>query len=530
MEFEEVKEGEILKKIGEHISRKKENEKQGGESGELGDLKQGVFEAIGLLYQLYDSGLVPQETRHRLLKRIIQRLIRTHTAAQIEFNRNMTNVANGLAGKTQEITHHLKKLNKLLLDQEKRIQEFSDQIHQEREERKNLQKRLEAALSNQSDLIQEFNQHVQRIHHRIDEEKNAVYEIVEAVKKEVQEQLEAREASLHNRINDEKKGLLEVLDSAKGELIYKIDSQGESLHDRITQTFQNIHKRIDDEKESMRKSLPDFGTLDYKIQEAKDHASHLVEIVDQELKKLGEKLNPRNIFHLYQEENRTYDEIYFMLEENFRGTDEAISERQDFYQKRLSEHHESLGNKKGYYLDLGCGRGELLKLLRDNDIPVKGVDNSSRMIEHCKKRGLPVVLDNGLDYLKNLPDDHLRGIISLQVIEHLSIREMFEFFALSRQKLQPGGTLIVETVNPESVYALRWFYMDYTHNRPLPAPLVRFFFLAAGYDKVDVFLRSPVEGWKQLGITGKKGVIDDNFHKLNNFLFGYQDFAVQGIK
>jgi len=152
------------------------------------------------------------------------------------------------------------------------------------------------------------------------------------------------------------------------------------------------------------------------------------------------------------------------------------------------------------------------------------------MVQYCREIGLEVSPGDGIEHIKSLPDSSLRGVIALQVIEHLSIRQLFEFFYLTFQKLQPGGALVVETVNPESFYALRWFYTDYTHNKPLPAPLTEFLFQYTGYRQVEFFLRSPVEGWRQMAVTGKNRLLDDNFHKLNNLLFGFQDYAIKGIK
>ena len=112
----------------------------------------------------------------------------------------------------------------------------------------------------------------------------------------------------------------------------------------------------------------------------------------------------------------------------------------------------------------------------------------------------------------------------------MSIRELFEMFYVVNQKLKPGGIFIVETINPESLYSMRWFYMDCTHNRPLPAPLVEFFYHYSGFRNVETILRSPIEGWRQMAMTETNQTADDNFNKLNNILFGYQDYMIRGIK
>ncbi|MCX6999027.1 MAG: class I SAM-dependent methyltransferase, partial [Candidatus Sumerlaeota bacterium] len=341
---------------------------------------------------------------------------------------------------------------------------------------------------------------------------------------------EEEKAAINKRIDDERNTIYEVIETIKLYLVSTIDKNNDLTSDRIGHLQQMLHKRIDDEKEGLLKTLPGFGTLDFKTQEAKDHASRLADLLDDKINKLASLLTARNIFRLLQQEDNINDETYLHLEEQFRGSEESIRERQDFYLNMISEHNTALGETGGAYLDFGCGRGELLKLLKENDIPCQGVDSNLSMVEYCKDNNLDVYHTDGLELLNSLPDNHLRGIIALQVIEHLSTSEIFDLLDMGRRKLQPGGIFVVETVNPESFYALRWFYIDYTHHRPLPFSLTEFLFQYVGFRETQVFWRSPVEDWRHLSVTKKWKIIDDNFHKLNNLLFGFQDYAVRGIK
>jgi O-antigen chain-terminating methyltransferase len=341
---------------------------------------------------------------------------------------------------------------------------------------------------------------------------------------------EEEKVAINKRIDDERNAIYEVIETIKLFLVSAIDKNNDLTSDRIGHLQQMLHKRIEDEKEGLLKALPGFGTLDFKTQEAKDHASRLADQLDDKINKLASLLTARNVFRLLQQEDTINDETYLRLEEQFRGSEESIRERQDFYLNMISEHNTALGETDGAYLDFGCGRGELLKLLKENDIPCQGVDSNLSMVEYCKENNLDVYHSDGLELLNSLPDNHLRGIIALQVIEHLSTREIFDLLDLGHRKLQPGGIFVVETVNPESFYALRWFYIDYTHHRPLPFSLTEFLFQYVGLRETQVFWRSPVEGWRQLSVTKKWKIIDDNFHKLNNLLFGFQDYAVRGIK
>ena len=91
-------------------------------------------------------------------------------------------------------------------------------------------------------------------------------------------------------------------------------------------------------------------------------------------------------------------------------------------------------------LDLGCGRGEFLDLLREAGIDSLGVDIDPGMVERCRRKGHDaVVLGDGLDYLDGLADASLGVIFSAQVIEHLPFASLIRLLALARRKLAPDG-------------------------------------------------------------------------------------------
>ncbi|MBN1901049.1 methyltransferase domain-containing protein [Candidatus Sumerlaeota bacterium] len=502
MDFEKIKEDEILKKINQYISESGNYGSPANPDNLLNGFNDDFFRTLSILQQVKDPTQIPRDTRFRFLKRVIQRLFRTFTRGQVEFNRIATDVLNRLAGDIRQFFHFYQ-LN--LLEHNKRIEDLHSILENQRQSLKEI---LE-------DLIRKTNQGFERLIQQTDATSNYLQKEMDQKSNQIQEGL----SLLHKRIDDERGSIFSVMESIK-----------ESLHDRIGHVQQNLHQRIDDEKKSIYDSVPGFGFVENKIQETKDHNEKLVKLIDGELRKVEARFNPAEIYGLYQEQNNITDEIYFKLEQNFRGTDEYIAERQDFYRNLLSAHHEEMKDAEGYYLDVGCGRGELLKMLQSDNIPSRGIDINDQMVEKCREIGLSVSRDDAISYLKSLPDGELRGVVALQVIEHLSIKTLFEFLYLIHEKLQPGGIVVLETINPESVYALRWFYMDYTHNRPLPAPLVQFFLYMAGFTQLETILRSPVEGWKQMAVTGKDIMLDDNFNKLNNFLFGYQDYAIRAIK
>ncbi len=152
-------------------------------------------------------------------------------------------------------------------------------------------------------------------------------------------------------------------------------------------------------------------------------------------------------------------DVYRGFEEIFRGAEPFIRERQRIYLDVVGA--------RGPVLDVGCGRGEFLELLREARIDSKGIDLDVGMVEHCREKGLDVEQANALDHLERLPDASLGAIFSAQVIEHLGYDDLLRYLALSAQKLQPNGVFVAETVNPHSIRAYKMFWLDPTHQTPI---------------------------------------------------------------
>ena len=134
-------------------------------------------------------------------------------------------------------------------------------------------------------------------------------------------------------------------------------------------------------------------------------------------------------------------------------------------------------------LDCGCGRGELLELLRDAGIEASGVDLDEGMLAEARKLGLDVVAGDAVHALAQAPAGAYGAVTAMQVIEHLPERALKEFLGAARHALRAGGRLIVETVNPHSVVALKAFWLDPTHQHPLFPEVVLELCREAGFDQ-----------------------------------------------
>jgi 2-polyprenyl-3-methyl-5-hydroxy-6-metoxy-1,4-benzoquinol methylase len=175
---------------------------------------------------------------------------------------------------------------------------------------------------------------------------------------------------------------------------------------------------------------------------------------------------------------------YFAFEQQFRGSRDEIKRRQAAYIEFF--------RGKQNVLDVGAGRGEFLELLAENGVPATGVDMSEDMVEYCHDRGLRVVCADALEHLAGLPDCSLDGVFTAQLVEHLEPSTIVRLIGLCAAKLKPGGTMVAETVNTGCPAALASFYLDPTHVRPVPWPLLRFIFEQASFAVRCIRFSSPV--------------------------------------
>lgn len=138
-------------------------------------------------------------------------------------------------------------------------------------------------------------------------------------------------------------------------------------------------------------------------------------------------------------------------------------------------------------LDIGCGRGEFLELLRDQTIAAGGIDSSPEMIAACRQKNLTnTEVSDAITYLRRQRDATLGSIFCCHVIEHLPVDSLREFFTLAWKKIKPGGVLIVETVNPHNLPAFKLFWLDPTHQHPLFPEYLEWCCRSGGFSDVGI--------------------------------------------
>jgi SAM-dependent methyltransferase len=177
---------------------------------------------------------------------------------------------------------------------------------------------------------------------------------------------------------------------------------------------------------------------------------------------------------------------YFGFESRMRASSE-VRERQLPYVDDLRDH--------APVLDVGCGRGELLALLRTAGVEARGIDADADMVAYARGEGLDVEQADVLAYLGEQHDASLGAIFAGQLVEHLPPPALFRFLELAHAKLRDGGVLIVETINPLSPIALRNYFADLTHAQPLVPETLAQLVRRAGFDALETrYLHEPERG------------------------------------
>lgn len=236
----------------------------------------------------------------------------------------------------------------------------------------------------------------------------------------------------------------------------------------------------------------------------------------------GAKTKRNSNSELTEAAKHRLDAFYFSFENRFRGPREEIKRRVRFYLPIVKKCR--AGTRGRPIVDLGCGRGEWLELLREQKLTASGVDLNKTMIDQCKQRGLKVVQADALEFLRGLPDDSHGAITGFHIIEHLPLDTLVSLIAETFRVLHPGGVAIFESPNCKNLMVGACsFYIDPTHRHPIFPETAQFMLENKGFERVTLEYLCPME-------SAEIGDINRESAHLRELLYGPRDFGVIGYK
>src|SRR5437868_8658898 len=233
------------------------------------------------------------------------------------------------------------------------------------------------------------------------------------------------------------------VDRVDSELDRRLELGDQELGSRLEDLAQRLGSRLDETRYGLSERIDaELAAL--------TEARRLLDEVDERLtrtERRGDGGAPRTVA---PQPAATAFPDHFAFESKLRGQTESVRERQRIYVDDFRE--------AAPVLDVGCGRGELLALLRDEGIESRGIDPDADMVAFARGEGLDVEQADAVSYLESLDDGSLGGIFMGQVVEHLPPGMLVRTLELSAQKLRDGGLLIAETINPLSPLAFRNYF------------------------------------------------------------------------
>ncbi len=228
-----------------------------------------------------------------------------------------------------------------------------------------------------------------------------------------------------------------------------------------------------------------------------------------------------------QPEDSLDDYAYYLFEMQNRGSEEHIRHAQADYIPLFKNH--------APVLDIGCGRGEFLLLLKEAGIEARGIDLNSAMVHLCREKNLDAAEHDAIDFLKNTDENAWGAVFAAQVIEHFPRKILAEWFKLVFRCLKPGGLFCFETVNTASPYALfNHYFRDPSHQLPIHPETYRFLMETNGFRDVSITYRSPVQ---EISPDFESDPKDESIQelqaeitRLKQFIYSPCDISVTGYK
>lgn len=285
-------------------------------------------------------------------------------------------------------------------------------------------------------------------------------------------------------------------------LLENTDHKADSNTESISQIIRSL--------ESIDEKLKNIQKLDTRISELRSYVSSM----NIKSKAIEKKVNDT------VSDNHSLDLFYKKFEDKFRGSEEDIKNRVREHLVLFDELPEKI--KKMPVVDIGCGRGEFLSVMSENNFDVIGVDMNKSMVERANDLGFKAVESDALSYLHSQKSNSLAAITGFHIVEHVPFDALINIFEECYRTLANEGFVLFETPNPNTLnVGANTFYLDPSHQRPIPAPLLEFMLQYVGFETEIIYIHKI----KTIPRNTPK-----NIQEIIEKIYGYADYAVIGKK
>ena len=528
--------------------------------------------------KIYDPRTVPQNTRFRRIKGLLMRVMRLYATRQVEFNATVVKLLNMFQDRFEETVERFNYFRQAEVRNEEalrvidsrleKLEEWGAKVNDIASGVAALQQRLEglenavralaAAEETTAKHLTTADEGIKAVAKRLDSADESI-KALGKTNEETAKRLTAADESI-KAIGKFNENTAKRLDSAD-EGIKTLGQTNEETAKRLTAADESI-KAIGkfNEETVKRLNAADEGVKN--LGDVSEKAALRITSIEQgfkELHGLVDDLQLRNaaiggVFSELKEklasgkftvtkgkkkeaEPSVIDDFekawqsadYELFEDESRGDIADIRERLSFYVPLLDK----AAKDGGLIADLGCGRGELLELLKENKLEAIGIDNNEAAVIRGKKAGLNMECKDLFQYLREAKEGSLAAVTAMHVIEHMTPSQQGEFLSLSLKALKPGGLIAMETPNIMNLHVASCdFFSDITHVRPVHPVALRNRMKQMGYKDIDIQFLHPFPEAEGLGLklTGQSKEVKENFEKINNLIWGCRDCVILATK
>ena len=542
MRVEEMETEQLLRRVKFHLENPDAKESRPAmetpKAADFDNLHLGneMYFQLDYAAKIYDPRTVPQNTRFRRIKGLLMRVMRLYATRQVEFNATVVKLLNMFQDRFEETVERFNYFRQSEVRNEEalrvidsrleKLEEWGSKVNDIAAGVAALQDRLQGlenavrALADSGETtakrLTAADEGIKAIAKRVDSTDESI-KAIGKFNEEIVKRLDSADEGIKTlgKTNEETAKRLNAADEG----VKSLGDVSEKAALRITsieQGFKELHGLVDDLQ--LRNAA--IGGVFSELKEKLASGNFTVT-------QSGKKEAAPSVIDDFEKAWQSAD--YELFEDESRGDVADIRERLEFYVPLL----EKAANGGGLIADLGCGRGELLELLKEKGLAAIGIDNNEAAVIRGRKAGLDMECKDLFAFLREAKEGSLAAVTAMHVIEHLTPSQQGEFLSLALKALKPGGLIAMETPNIMNLHVASCdFYSDITHIRPVHPVALRNRMKQMGYKDIDIKFLHPFPESEQL-VCDAPGLGEEakkNFEKINDLIWGCRDCVILATK